>query len=684
MSISNKLLIFSTLAIVIITFFFIFFYSHDTKNPIPSRFLGNWINKGNNNWEYGFFEDFAIFNKDFWEYQEVKYGNNGRVNLVLKNQHNIIRLQLDQQSENQLIIRQDHKKQENYVLMGAVYPTYPTKDTSAFSVPSFQVDSVTIIGYYRNLNSGIKGFVDRFFRSPFEIVMADFIKGEDVKFYGDIDNLGRFKVTFPVMNTQELYVDWKRTRLRAVVEPGDTLFLFADIQDYLPTADDKRNYEAYIDRPKQVLFMGKNARLNNELKQYTYPWFSIDKASMTNLTDMEYLHGCEEVYKKRTAQLDKYITENPTASRKFITYRQKEEKYDFAFNLMQHRFDIYSRAQPRLQKEYMSYVKENFPLHDELDYTITRYFGRFLSDYIGYIGEVNYLPTVLFDEIGERLQNNGELTVSIETQINEINKLASNNTANNEAIAEELKIRSVKLNADKLVQKTAEILHAEKMYLSTDLADSVISSQNLQELWITNRYHYWFEVLRKPISDQKQIVFKQKVKNPYFRNLIDKMQGHYGNIANEGITYEASLKNTEHLNGYKDAEKLFEELIRPYKGKVIYVDFWGTWCGGCRRDLQTVNKLKGKLGDKEVVFMYFANRSPESTWKNLIKEMQLTGENTVHYRLPDEQQAMIERKLGVNVFPTYMLINKEGILVNEKAKSPANIDDAIQEIKKLL
>jgi hypothetical protein len=56
---------------------------------------------------------------------------------------------------------------------------------------------------------------------------------------------------------------------------------------------------------------------------------------------------------------------------------------------------------------------------------------------------------------------------------------------------------------------------------------------------------------------------------------------------------------------------LFEELIKPYKGKVIYADFLGTLCGLCKENLKYVKDLKAKMKGQDVVFMYFANRSPE-------------------------------------------------------------------------
>ena len=65
-------------------------------------------------------------------------------------------------------------------------------------------------------------------------------------------------------------------------------------------------------------------------------------------------------------------------------------------------------------------------------------------------------------------------------------------------------------------------------------------------------------------------------------------------------------------------------------------------------------------GNYDIVYLYLANTSPEDSWKNVIKEYSLTGPNCVHYNLPREQQAAVERFLNVDSFPTYKLIDKQG------------------------
>ena len=120
----------------------------------------------------------------------------------------------------------------------------------------------------------------------------------------------------------------------------------------------------------------------------------------------------------------------------------------------------------------------------------------------------------------------------------------------------EFETQVTKLDPNGLIKATSEAIRAEKYFLDTSIADSLITNINLRELWITNCYQGWFESLRKPLLAHQQAIFKQKVSNQYFRYYIDNIQEYYGVVANESFSYEMSLKNTEHLKEYQDADKL--------------------------------------------------------------------------------------------------------------------------------
>lgn len=73
------------------------------------------------------------------------------------------------------------------------------------------------------------------------------------------------------------------------------------------------------------------------------------------------------------------------------------------------------------------------------------------------------------------------------------------------------------------------------------------------------------------------------------------------------------------LEGITDGEQLFRKIIEPYKGKVIYLDIWGTWCGPCKDMMQYAGNIKNLFAGKEVVFLYLCNHSTDKSWKTLSK-----------------------------------------------------------------
>lgn len=47
----------------------------------------------------------------------------------------------------------------------------------------------------------------------------------------------------------------------------------------------------------------------------------------------------------------------------------------------------------------------------------------------------------------------------------------------------------------------------------------------------------------------------------------------------------------------------YSSIIEKYKGKVIYVDMWASWCTPCRKEIKKMKSIKDKYNYKEIVFL---------------------------------------------------------------------------------
>ena len=105
---------------------------------------------------------------------------------------------------------------------------------------------------------------------------------------------------------------------------------------------------------------------------------------------------------------------------------------------------------------------------------------------------------------------------------------------------------------------------------------------------------------------------------------------------------------------------IFSSIVDKYKGKVIYVDFWATWCGPCLRGMKEIEPLKEDLKNSRVAFVYITDEtSPVATWKNMI-----SGIKGEYFRLSPDKAKILYSKFSISGIPHYVLVNKKGEVVD--------------------
>jgi hypothetical protein len=88
--------------------------------------------------------------------------------------------------------------------------------------------------------------------------------------------------------------------------------------------------------------------------------------------------------------------------------------------------------------------------------------------------------------------------------------------------------------------------------------------------------------------------------------------------------------------------------------------------------------IKKDLVSEDVDFVYLCYSSTENDWKNVLKEFNIQGD---HYLLTSEQVSYFSKLFDISSAPRYILINKEGRIVNSNFRPPMESNGYLNALK---
>ena len=119
-----------------------------------------------------------------------------------------------------------------------------------------------------------------------------------------------------------------------------------------------------------------------------------------------------------------------------------------------------------------------------------------------------------------------------------------------------------------------------------------------------------------------------------------------------------------------------EDIIAKYNGKLIVIDFWATWCAPCREEMPYLKKLMQEYTEQQTIFLSISIDRETQPWQKAVIASNAEIKN--NYLLINVEKSSFVKQFGIHTIPRYILIDKEGKIIDADAPRPS--DPSLKEL----
>lgn len=131
---------------------------------------------------------------------------------------------------------------------------------------------------------------------------------------------------------------------------------------------------------------------------------------------------------------------------------------------------------------------------------------------------------------------------------------------------------------------------------------------------------------------------------------------------------------------FENAEQETVEFSQ-FKGKVILLNFWATWCPPCIREMPSMQRLKTHLTDQPFEIVAINAGESATTVSSFLMEL----DEEITFSILLDQKSRSFREFGIRGLPMTLLIDKQGKLVETiLGEREWDSEDSIKKIEQLI
>jgi peroxiredoxin len=200
-----------------------------------------------------------------------------------------------------------------------------------------------------------------------------------------------------------------------------------------------------------------------------------------------------------------------------------------------------------------------------------------------------------------------------------------------------------------------------------------------------SRAYFSFQLIERVTAFKLKNMIEAENVTPKIQSMVDDFLAtatsrDYKNYLSKKVSFSKTLAKGSPAKPFKLKDIDGKEVsLKDFLGKIVYIDFWASWCGPCIYDMKFMDTLKAKFQD-ELVFIQISLDS-DTDWREAIKMYDVKGIN-----LRADEQSTITKNYGVTGIPAYYLIDKKGNFAVSQVSDPSNDEgqELIRQIEEVL